>query len=75
MLIGITTSKTATRRAKDRKRYWHRRTVLMRFITIGGYGTDEPQQRRFIIAGRLWARRSQCLDQWLFATKPPTKTI
>jgi hypothetical protein len=52
------------KRASNRR--WHRRWVFLRFINIGGYGTSERETRVFVIAARLWARRSQSLRRWIF---------
>lgn len=55
------------------KRRWHRKTIFMRKIIIGGDGTDEPPRRTFVLIGRLWARRSISLNRWVFAEHRPSK--
>jgi hypothetical protein len=53
------------RRTKNR---WHQRRLFLRFVQIGGYGTNEPKRTAFIFFTKLWARRSESLGRWIFAT-------
>ncbi len=55
------------------KRRWHKRWIVLRRITIGGNGTDEPHQTLFVLFARIWARRSQTKRRWLYAQQRPTK--
>lgn len=73
MIIGLTSSASKRRKRETAKRRWHRRTIFMRVITIGGHGTDEPSERVFIFFGTLWARRSETLQRWLYAVSEPRK--
>ena len=55
------------------KRQWRKRWVVLRWVTIGGYSTNERETRVFVIAAQLWARRSQSLRRWIFAEIQPVK--
>lgn len=62
----------ALRHSPGHRQAWHRRLVILRMVTIGGPGTTETAQRSFVIAARLWARRSTRQQRWLFARAPQT---
>lgn len=66
-------SLTPLRFTRSDKRRWHQRRVFLRQITVGGYGTSEPERRLFILYARLWARRSETRGRWLFAEHRPAK--
>ena len=53
------------------KRRWHRKTIILRRIIIGGKGTDATARTEFILFGRLWARRSNTLQRWIYAEHRP----
>ena len=60
---------------RSSKRKWHKRCIVLRRLTIGGEGTDEPRQTLFVLFARIWARRSQTKRRWLYAQQRPAKTI
>ena len=71
MMIEFANHRAKLRRS-DKSR-WHQRRMVMRFITIGGSGTDEPRRSAFVIFARFWARKSATYGRWLYTEHRPVK--